>query len=111
MSLILRWILGALALMAVSYFIPGITIAGFYSALIAALVLGLLNVLIRPLLMVLTLPINILTLGLFTLVINALLFWLVSSVVKGFNVNGFYPAFFGAIAMSIITWILGAIFK
>ncbi len=111
MSLLLRWVLGALSLMLVTYLVPGITVANFYSALLAALVLGLVNALIRPVLIILTLPVNILTLGLFTLVINALMFWLASSIVKGFNVSGFWPAFWGALAVSVISWILNGIFN
>lgn len=111
MSLLLQWILGALSLILVTYLVPGISIANFYSAMLAALVLGLVNALIRPVLIILTLPVNILTLGLFTLVINALMFLLASSVVKGFNVSGFWPAFFGALVVSIVSWILNNIFN
>ncbi len=111
MSLLLRWVFGALSLILVTYLVPGIVVASFYSALLAALVLGLVNALIRPVLIILTLPVNILTLGLFTLVINALMFWLASSIVKGFNVNGFLPAFFGALVVSIISWMLNGIFN
>ena len=111
MSLLLRWIFSALSLMLLTYLVPGITVASFYSALLAALVLGLVNALIRPILIILTLPVNILTLGLFTLVINALMFWLVSSMVKGFNVSGFWPAFWGALVISVISWIFSNIFN
>ncbi|MCX6780202.1 MAG: phage holin family protein [Candidatus Magasanikbacteria bacterium] len=111
MSLLLQWILGALSLILVTYLVPGISVANFYSALLAALVLGLVNALIRPVLIILTLPVNILTLGLFTLVINALMFLLASSIVKGFNVSGFWPAFFGALVVSIISWLLNSIFN
>ena len=97
--------------MLLTYLVPGITVASFYSALLAALVLGLVNALIRPILIILTLPVNILTLGLFTLVINALMFWLVSSMVKGFNVSGFWPAFWGALVISVISWIFSNIFN
>jgi putative membrane protein len=111
MSLLLRWILSAFSLMLVTYLVPGIAVANFYSALWAALVLGLINALVRPVLILLTLPVNILTLGLFTLIINALLFWLASSAVKGFNVAGFWPAFWGALVVSIISWILNGVFN
>lgn len=110
MYLLLRWLLSALALILVAYLVPGITVVSFYTALIASLILGLVNALVRPLLILLTLPVNILTLGLFTLVINALMFMLASSIVKGFNVAGFWPAFWGALAMWIISWILNSIF-
>ncbi len=111
MSLLLRWLFSAMSLMLVAYFVPGIAVVSFYSALWAALVLGLANALIRPILVILTLPINILTLGLFTLVINALLFWLASTVVKGFSVSGFWPAFWGALATSIVSGILNSVFN
>ena len=111
MSLLLRWLFSAISLMLVAYLVPGITVVSFFAALMAALVLGLVNALIRPVLSLLTLPVNILTLGLFTLVINALLFWLASSIVKGFNVAGFWPAFWGALVMWLISWMLNGIFN
>ena len=111
MSLLLRWLFSAISLMLVAYLVPGITVVSFFAALMAALVLGLVNALIRPVLILLTLPVNILTLGLFTLVINALLFWLASSIVKGFNVAGFWPAFWGALVMWLISWMLNGIFN
>ena len=89
-----------------SSLLPGITVASFGSALIAALVLGLVNMLVKPVLVLLTLPITIVTLGLFLIVINALLFWLVGSVLKGFQVNGFWWAVGGAFLYSIISGLL-----
>ena len=83
MRLIFRWIINALALLLVAYLVPGIAVDGIWSALLTALVLGLVNAIIRPILLVLTLPVNIVTLGLFTFVINALMIWLVSAIVKG----------------------------
>ena len=106
MTLILRWILNALALIAVAYLYPGVQIDSFIAALIAALVLGLVNAIIRPLVIILTLPINILTLGLFTFVINALLFWFVAEIIKGFSVTGFVAALIGSILYSLITLII-----
>ncbi|AYD67896.1 phage holin family protein [Achromobacter sp. LC458] len=106
MTLILVWILNAVALLAVAYLLPGIAVASFGSALIAALVLGLVNMLVKPVLVLLTLPITIVTLGLFLIVINALLFWFVGSVLKGFQVNGFWWAVGGAILYSIISGLL-----
>ena len=106
MALILVWSLNAVALLAVAYLLPGITVASFGSALIAALVLGLVNMLVKPVLVLLTLPITIVTLGLFLIVINALLFWFVGSVLKGFQVNGFWWAVGGAILYSIISGLL-----
>jgi len=104
MYLLLRWILSALAILAVSSLVPGIHVTGFYTALIVALILGLLNAIVRPVLIILTLPINILTLGLFTFVINALLFWFVASFIKGFTVDGFWAAFFGSLIVTAVSW-------
>jgi putative membrane protein len=106
MTLLLVWILNAVALLIVAYLLPGITVAGFGSALIAAVVLGLLNMLVKPVLIFLTLPITIVTLGLFLIVLNALLFWFVGSIIKGFQVNGFWWALIGAILYSIISGLL-----
>jgi len=110
MTLLLRWAINAAALLLVAEVVPGISVSSFYSALVVALVLGIMNALVRPLLIFLTLPINILTLGLFTLVINALLFWFVSTVVKGFEVAGFTAAFFGALILWAVAWLTNAIF-
>ncbi|NYT82680.1 phage holin family protein [Alcaligenaceae bacterium] len=106
MELILVWILNAVALLIVAYILPGITVASFGSALIAALVLGLLNTLVKPVLILLTLPITIVTLGLFLLVLNALVFWFAGSVLKGFQVNGFWWALLGAFVYSIVSGLL-----
>jgi putative membrane protein len=106
MTLILVWILNAVALLVVAYLLPGITVASFGSALIAALVLGLLNMLVKPVLVLLTLPITIVTLGLFLIILNALLFWFAGSILKGFQVNGFWWAVIGAILYSIISGLL-----
>ena len=106
MKLLLLWLINAVALAALPYLIPAVTVTGPGAALVAALVLALVNTLIRPLLIVLTLPINIVTLGLFTLVINALLFWGVASFVEGFAVAGFGAAFVGALAYSVLSTIL-----
>lgn len=105
MNLILRWLLNALTLILIAYIVPGVGITGFYAALITALILGLINALVRPVLLFLTLPINILTLGLFTFVINALLFWFAASIVKGFEVDGFIPAFIGAFLLTLVNWL------
>jgi putative membrane protein len=111
MKLLLRWLINAIAIVGIAYYLPGIGVESFYSALIAALVLGLVNALIRPLLIILTLPINILTLGLFTLIINAALFWFVSTIVKGFIVAGFWAAFAGALILTVVGWIVGGLLK
>ncbi len=106
MELLLVWILNAVALLVVAYLLPGITVASFGSALIAALVLGLLNTLVKPLLILLTLPITIVTLGLFLLVLNALVFWFAGSVLKGFQVSGFWWALLGALIYSVVSGLL-----
>lgn len=103
MTLILVWLLNAVALLVVAYVLPGITVASFGSAMIAALVLGLLNTLVKPVLVFLTLPITIVTLGLFLLVVNALVFWMAGSILKGFEVQGFGWALLGAILYSLVT--------
>ena len=111
MRLLLHWLANALALLALPYIFKSITIDenSFVTALIVALVLGLINTLIRPLLVLLTLPVTILTLGLFIFVINGLLFWAVGSFVPGFHVAGFWAGVFGAIVYSIISWLLSAL--
>src|SRR5437588_362312 len=109
MRILIVWLINAVTLFALPYLLPSIHVESFVSALIAALVLGLINTLIRPLLVLLTLPVTILTLGLFIFVINGLLFWAVGSLVPGFHVGGFWPAVFGAIVFSVISWILSAL--
>lgn len=109
LKLIAAWILNALALLAVAYFVPGIHVSGFAIAMIAAVVIGLANILIKPILVILTLPITILTLGLFILVINGLLFWGVGHFLQGFEVQTFTAGVIGALAYSVISWLLAAI--
>jgi putative membrane protein len=106
MRLLLVWILNAIALLAVAYLYPGVQVQDWKAAAIAALVLGLVNTLVKPVLVVLTLPVTVLTLGLFLLVLNALLFWAVASLVPGFHVSGFWAALLGAILYSVIGWLL-----
>ena len=106
---ILRWLINALVLMLLTHILKGIEIQSFYTALITALALGIVNALIRPLVILLTLPVNILTLGLFTLVINAVLFWFVSTFIKGFNITDFWAAFWGALLFSIFAILLNFI--
>ena len=109
LRLLLVWIINAAALFVLKYVFPWVTVDSFTAALIAALVLGLINTLIRPVLVILTLPVTLLTLGLFIFVINGLLFWWVGSFVDGFHVSGFWSGVFGAIVYSLISWILSAI--
>jgi putative membrane protein len=106
MRLLLVWVLNAIALLGVAYIYPGVQVQDWKSAAIAALVLGLVNTLVKPLLVLLTLPVTILTLGLFLVVLNALLFWGVAEILPGFNVNGFWAAVLGAILYSVIGWLL-----
>ena len=111
MRFIIRWVLNALALMGIAYYIvPGLSVENYYSALMAAFALGLVNALIRPVILLLTLPLNIVTLGLFTFVINALLFWFVSSFIKGFVVADFAAAFWGALCLSVASWVIHIFF-
>ena len=101
---LLVWLINALALLALPYVVPSVRVDSFLTALVAALILGLVNALIRPILVLLTLPVTLVTLGLFVFVINALLFWFVASFVQGFSVGGFWSAFFGAIVYALISW-------
>ncbi|MES2502425.1 MAG: phage holin family protein [Pseudomonadota bacterium] len=109
MKLLIGWLLSALALLAVAYLVPGIHVSSFMSALIAAAVIGLANILIKPILLILTLPVTIITLGLFIFVINGLLFWLAGYFLQGFDVKTITAGIIGAIVYSIISWILSAI--
>ena len=106
MRLLAVWLINTLSLIAVAYLMPSIIVSSFMAAVVAALVLGLVNTIIRPILVILTLPATILTLGLFIFVINGLLFWWVGTFVTGFVVMGFWPGFFGAIVYSLISWLL-----
>ncbi len=104
MNLLLRWLVGALALLLVAYFLPGIAVANFFpAALVAALVLGFVNAFIRPLVKLLPLPLTCLTLGLFSLVVNAVLFWAVAAFVEGFEVDGAVAALLGSVVYSLVT--------
>ena len=109
MRLLITWLINAAALFALPYIMQSIKVQNFTAALFAALVLGLVNALIRPILVLLTLPVTVLTLGLFIFVINGLLFWFVGNFVKGFHVAGFWPAVGGAILYSIISWALSSL--
>lgn len=104
--LLIVWLLNAIALLAVAYLMPTIQVASVGTALLAALVLGLVNTLVRPLLIILTLPVTLLTLGLLLLVINGLLFWAVGSFLDGFSVDGFWSGVLGAILYSLISGLL-----
>lgn len=105
MRLLLRWVISSAAIFAVAYLVPGVHIANFYTALIAAMVIGLVNLVLRPVLLILTLPVTIVTLGLFAFILNALLFWFASTIVKGFYVDGFVAALLGSLVFGLISWI------
>lgn len=109
MSLIIGWAINAVSLMLLTWIMPAVNVASFGTALLVVLVLGLLNAVIRPVLLVLTLPVNVLTLGLFTFVINGFLFWLASRFLEGFEVRSFGWAVLGAIAYSLISWAVSAL--
>ncbi len=109
LKILLVWLVNALSLLTVAYVMPGIAIASFGTAMVAALVLGLVNAVLRPVLILLTLPATILTLGLFIFVINGLLFWLVGTYLQGFIVTGFWPGVFGAIVYSVVSWALASV--
>lgn len=111
MKTLLTWLLAACALLLVAYLYPGVQVQNFTSALIAALVIGLFNMVLRPILVVLTLPVTLITLGLFLFVINALLFWAAASVLDGFHVNGFGAALLGSLIYSAIMLVVDAAVK
>lgn len=107
MLFIVRLIINMVAVLIISYLFPKIIrVDGFLAALVAAFLLGIVNSIIKPILVLLTLPITVLTLGIFLLVINGLMLWLVSALVKGFYVNGFWGAVFGSILISLVSWVL-----
>ena len=107
-GIIIRWLIQTLAIVLTAYLLEGIRVMDFTSALLAAAFLGVLNAFFRPILIILTLPINILSLGLFTFIINALLLMMVSGVVSGFEVRGFWSAVFGSLIISIVSWLLSS---
>lgn len=110
MSLLVHWLLRTLAVMVTAYLLPGVTVSGFFAAFVTAVILGIVNTIIRPLLILLTLPVNILTLGLFTFVINAFLVLLVAAVVPGFKVRGFFSAVLFSLILAIINAFLNFVF-
>lgn len=105
-QIILKWIALAGAVIAAAYIVPGIEVSSFGTALIVALVFGLINVFIKPVLKILTFPINLLTLGIFGLILNVLLFWAVSGPVAGFVISGFVPALLGSLVVSVVMWVV-----
>jgi len=109
--LLIKWLCLTAAIMLTAYLVDGIHVAGFAHALGTAAVLGILNVFLRPILFILTLPINIMTLGLFTFIINALMLKIASGLIPGFSVIGFWAAVFGALIISVVNWILNALIR
>ncbi|MEK7500149.1 MAG: phage holin family protein [Patescibacteria group bacterium] len=106
MYILARWLVSALALMATAYLVPGISVSSFYAALIVALVVGFLNAIVRPILIILTLPITIVTFGLFVFVINGAMLMFASTFLKGFHVDSWVAAIIGAVVMAVISWTL-----
>ncbi len=107
MFYVLRLLIHMVAILIISYLLPGVIKAvSVLAALAAAFLLGIVNLVVRPILVILTLPLTLVTLGLFLLVINGLMLWLVAALVKGFHVNGFWGAVFGSILISLVSWIL-----
>ena len=107
-GLVLRWFILTVAILFASYLMDGIRVSGFFSAFFAAAILGILNAFFRPVLIILTLPINILSLGLFTFIINAILLKMASSIIAGFEVHGFWSAVFGSLIISVVSWLLSS---
>ncbi len=108
-GILIRWIILTVSIIAAAYTIEGIHMSSFFAAFFAAAVLGILNAVLRPILILLTLPINILSLGLFTFIINAFLLKMVSGVIPGFDIRGFWPAILGALIISIVSWLLNSL--
>ncbi|MBI5126444.1 MAG: phage holin family protein [Candidatus Taylorbacteria bacterium] len=109
MNILIHWLVSAIAIVITAYILPGVSVSGLGAALILAVVLGLINAILRPMLLLLTLPINVITLGLFTLIINALLVLLADSIVTGFNVEGFLPALIFAVILTFVRGILSSL--
>lgn len=105
-GIFIRWLILTFSIIASAYLLEGIQVSGFISAFFAAAILGILNAFFRPILFILTLPINILSLGLFTFVINAVMLLMVSGVIPGFEVSGFWSAVFGSLFISLVSWAL-----
>lgn len=105
-GLLIRWLILTLSILAAAYLLEGIEVGSFFSAFFAAAALGILNAFFRPILLLLTLPLNLLTLGLFTFVVNALMLMMTSGVISGFHVHGFWSAVFGSLVISVVSWLL-----
>jgi putative membrane protein len=108
-GILIRWLILTVAILSAAYLLDGMEVRGFTSAFFAAAVLGILNAVLRPVLIILTLPLNILSLGLFTFVINAFLLKMASGVIPGLEVHGFWPALFGSLIISLVSWLLSSL--
>jgi len=111
MNLLIRWFFNAAALVFTAYLLDGIDIGGFGAALVASLVLGIINAVIRPVFLLFTLPLNFLTLGLFTFVVNGIMLKLTAVVVGGFEVRGILPAILGSVILSLVSWLLSSLVR
>jgi len=111
MNILFKWIITTIAIIASSYIVPGVEISGIWTAIWLAVILGLINIIIKPIIIILTLPINIITLGLFTFFINAFIILFASSIVKGFDVHGFWRAMLFSIILLIVSYILNKLIK
>jgi putative membrane protein len=109
MRFLLRLLLNGLAIIVAAWFVPGVRLAGLVPAIVAGILLGLVNALVRPILLLLTFPITLLTLGLFIFIVNAICFALTAALVPGFSLSGFFAAFFGALVVTIVSWVLNAL--
>ena len=109
MRFLLRLLLNGLAIMVAAWFVPGVRLAGVVPAIVAGIILGFVNALVRPVLLLLTLPFTLLTLGLFIFIVNAVCFALTAALVPGFDLSGFFAAFFGALVVTMVSWLLNAL--
>ncbi len=109
MRFLLRLLLNGLAIMVAAWFVPGVRLAGVVPAILAGALLGLVNALVRPILLLLTLPFTLLTLGLFIFIVNAICFALTAALVPGFDLSGFFAAFFGALVVTIVSWVVNGL--
>jgi putative membrane protein len=109
MRFLLRLLLNGLAIMVAAWFVPGVRLAGVVPAIVAGVILGFVNTLVRPVLLLLTLPFTLLTLGLFIFIVNAVCFALTAALVPGFDLSGFLAAFFGALVVTMVSWLLNAL--
>ncbi|MDO8651088.1 MAG: phage holin family protein [Undibacterium sp.] len=109
MRLLVTWLINALALLALPYLMHSVSIDSFGTAMVVALVLGFVNTIIRPILVILTLPVTVMTMGLFIFIINGVMFWAVANMIDGFHVAGFWSAVGGALLYSVISWTLSTL--